>query len=112
MTWHTARWTVIWLALWLAQLAWLYHVLGRPTWSEYWQMRGLYRPGISAVETTGANHLPAYVFNPLSPTGARWAFILSAAVYAVAGTLVLWLMWRASQRPWGHAVRRFRRAIA
>lgn len=112
MTWDTARWVVLWLALFSAQLVWLYHRLGRPSWSEYWRMRGLYRPGISAVETTGGDHLPGYVFNPLSPTGAKWAFILAAAVYALAATLGLWVLWRGSRKPRQRAVRRFRRAIA
>ena len=98
-TWATVRWVCLWLLLWVAQIVWLYHRLGRPTWSEYWHMRGLYRPGIAAVETTGGEHLPGYVFNPLSPTGAKWAFVISAGVYALAGTMAIWLLWRASQKP-------------
>ena len=100
------------MLLWAAQLIWLYHRLGRPTWSAYWHMRGLYRPGIAAVESGGGEHLPGYVFNPLSPTGAKWAFILSAGVYALAGTLAMWLLWRLSQKRRARTVRRLRRAIA
>ena len=112
MTCQASRWIALGLALWAVQLLWLYHRLGGLSWSEYWHMRGLYRPGISAVETAGGEHLPGYFFNPLSPTGAKWAFIFSAGVYSLAATLAIWLIWRSSQKPRLRAARRFRRAIA
>ena len=105
-------WLLVLALAWAAQLAWLHHRLGRPTWGEYWQFRGLYRPGIQAVDATGGDYLPAHVFHPLSPGGAKLAFVLAAGVYALAGTLLVWGAWRLSQNRRARVARSFRRALA
>lgn len=107
-----SRWLCVLALLWVAQLAWLYWRLGRPGWSEYWQLRAVYRPGIQAVDATGGDHLPGYLLNPLSPTGAKWAFILASGAYALLATCALWAIWRASEKRRRRVNRSLRRAIA
>ena len=98
--------------LWAAQLALLYHRLGEPSWNAYWYWRGLYRPGIRAVGLAGGEYLPGYVFHPLSPSGAKWAFILAAGVYAASATGALWAIWRLSEPKRRKVRRSVRRALA
>lgn len=93
-----SRWFFVLALVWLLQLLWIYVRLASPSWGEYWSMRGLYRPGIQAVDVSGGGHLPGYVFNPLSPTGAKWAFILASGVYAAAATGLAWITWRLTEK--------------
>ena len=106
------KWLGVLALLWALQLVWIHQRLGRPTWSEYWRMREIYRPGIQAVDAGGGSVLPAYVFHPLSPNGAPWAFVLASGVYALAGTLLLWLMLRLSEKKRRGVSRSIRRAVA
>ena len=105
-------WCLLALLLWLAQVAWLAHRLAQPTWGEYWHWRGVYRPGLQTLDATAGDFLPGYVFHPLSPTGARVAFVLSAAVYAMAVTGLAWLALRATSGWRQRAGRRLRRSLA
>ena len=75
-------------------------------------MRGFYRPGIQAADAAGGAVLPGYVFHPLSPNGAPWAFVLAAGVYAVVGTGLIWCGLRLRERYGKRAARSFRRAVA
>lgn len=105
-------WVLLALLLWAAQLMMLYGELASPTWSAYWYWRGVYRPGIQAVGATGGEHLPGHVFNPLSPAGAKWAFVLASGAYALAGTAVVWAMLRLTRARRQRTGRRLRRALA
>ncbi len=100
------------MLLWAAQLVWLHQRLGQPSWSEYWRLRGYYRPGIQAVDAGGRQHLPGHVFNPLSPNGAALAFILASGVYALGATTIAWGAWRISRRRRQRVARSFKRALA
>lgn len=106
------KWLLLAAFLWSCQLLWIHQRLGRPSWSEYWRMRGIYRPGIQTVDATGGSVLPGYVFHPLSPNGAPLAFVLAAGVYAILGTLLIWSGLRLRQRYGRRAARSFRRAVA
>ncbi len=106
------KWLLLVVFLWVIQLVWIHQRLGRPSWSEYWRMRGIYRPGIQTVDATGGSVLPGYVFHPLSPNGAPWAFVLAAGVYAGAATLLIWCAVRLRERYGKRAARSLRRAIA
>lgn len=106
------KWLLLAAFLWAIQLLWIHQRLGRPSWGEYWAMRGFYRPGIQAVDATSGSILPGYVFHPLSPSGAPWAFVLAAGVYAIAGTLLAWGGLRLRQKYGRRAARSFRRAVA
>lgn len=81
-------WILLALALWVGQLWYIGHTT--VGWSSYWSWRGWYRPGIQVVQTHGGEYLPGHTFHPLSPTGARLAFALAAAVYAAGATLICW----------------------
>ena len=106
------KWLLLLALIWLSQLAWLSSRIGPLSWREYWHLRGIYRPGIQAVDATGGEYLPRHVFHPLSPGGAKWAFILAAGVYAVLATLMIWGLWRASVKRRREVARSFKRAFA
>lgn len=107
---QVVAWLVVFAGLWVIQLWWL--GTAATSWSGYWHWRGVYRPGIQAVQATGGSMLPSHVFHPLSPSGARWAFLLASGVYAVAGTLVIWAIWRITRPRRRRLVRRVARAAA
>lgn len=89
-------WLLLALALWTLQLWYIGHTT--VGWSSYWSWRGWYRPGIQVVETHGSDYLPGHTFHALSPNGARLAFALAAAVYAVGATLICWGLWRGTRK--------------
>lgn len=106
-----SSWLLLARLFWAAQMAILHQHLGRPKWNEYWRWRGVYRPGLQAVNAAGGEYLPGYVFDPLSATGAMWGFALSAGVYALVATVALWTLWRAMGRRRQGFVRGFRREL-
>ena len=89
-------WLAVLAVLWLGQLWWLSTAAG--SWSGYWYWRGVYRPGIQTVEATSGEYLPDHTFHPLSPSGARLAFVLSSGTYAAGATTGLWLLVRLPRR--------------
>ena len=88
-------WLFVACALWLGQLWYIGSTTSGPF--SYWAWRGWYRPGIQVVEHQGGEYLPDHTFHPLSPSGAKLAFVLSAGVYALVGTLLIWMAWRGTR---------------
>ena len=91
-------WLLLAPALWLGQLLALHLAFADGfAWGRYWRLRALYRPGIAAAQALDATlggPLPGWVFDPLSPTGAKVAFALAAAVYGLGVAAAAWLVRR------------------
>lgn len=89
------RWGVlVFVVVWVAQLAAIAVRLDEPTWTKYWEMRGFYRPGLIAFRNVAEPWLPGDYFAWHSKRGATAGFVFATGLYALpaipVGMLVSW----------------------
>ena len=80
-------------ALWLVQILPLAWVLSGPTWDQYWQLRQVYRPGLTVYRWALDGWLPARFFSPFDRTGVILGFTFAAMLYALLA-VGLWVLVR------------------